>query len=61
MLSAADLRIDILLDLGRLLLSKIALTILAVLGIILGSASIMPTHAAGMYYPFAPPCSTCAG
>jgi hypothetical protein len=42
-------------------MSKIALTILAVLGIVLGSASIMPTYAAGTYYQFAPPCSSCAG
>jgi hypothetical protein len=40
-------------------MSKIALTILAVLGIVLGSASIMPTYAT--YYQFAPPCSSCAG
>jgi len=40
-------------------MSKIALTVLAILGIVLGSASIMPTHAA--YYQFSPPCSSCAG
>jgi hypothetical protein len=39
---------------------KIARTTLAVLGIALGTASIMmPVHAA--YYQFSPPCSSCAG
>jgi hypothetical protein len=59
MRNAADLRVDVFArSLREVPMLKIVFTLLAVLGIVVGSASIAPTYA---NYQFPPTCSTCTG